>query len=259
MRTHVYLSPHLDDAVYSCGGLIAQQIDQDAHVAIVTLCAGDAPAGELSPFAAALHSHWAAGASPIVIRRAEDLAACARLGAQALHLDLQDAIYRRGADGMWLYQTHEAIFGPLHPAEGPLVDRVAEMLSPHCPAKAEMYCPLGIGGHADHRLMRMAAERLGRRLWYYSDFPYAARGEGLPDEFSLPQREVRLRPIAPWAVAAWTEAAALYESQLTVFWEDATDLERELQSYIKEAGGLRLYRSPAKAQQSLVSFPACDS
>ena len=32
--------------------------------------------------------------------------------------------------------------------------------------------PLGVGGHADHVLVRTAAERCGRPVVYYSDFPY---------------------------------------------------------------------------------------
>jgi hypothetical protein len=121
------------------------------------------------------------------------------------------------------------------------------MLSPHCPAHAELYCPLGIGGHIDHQLMRRAAERLGRPLRYYADLPYAARGEGLPDDLAPPQGEVLLSPIAAWAIADWGASARLYTSQLAVFWENAAYLERELRAYFDAAGGLRLYRSPARA------------
>src|SRR4030042_1739567 len=72
MASHVYLAPHLDDAVFSCGGLIARQTANDEAVTVVTVCAGDTPVGELTPFAVELHRQWGGAGSPIAARRAED-------------------------------------------------------------------------------------------------------------------------------------------------------------------------------------------
>ena len=55
MLTHVYLSPHLDDAVLSCGGMIHRQAQAGERVVVVTVCAGDPPPGPLSDFARSLH------------------------------------------------------------------------------------------------------------------------------------------------------------------------------------------------------------
>jgi len=54
----VFLSPHLDDAVLSCGGFIFELIQKGERVEICTICAGDPPPGELSPLAEMLHQRW---------------------------------------------------------------------------------------------------------------------------------------------------------------------------------------------------------
>ena len=47
----IYLSPHFDDAVLSCGWLIWQQAQAGQRVEIWTVCAGEIPPGPLTPFA----------------------------------------------------------------------------------------------------------------------------------------------------------------------------------------------------------------
>src|SRR3972149_1310758 len=103
MALRVYLSPHLDDAVFSCGGLIARQSSGGDDVQVVTIFAGDPPVGELPPFAYELHRRWGGEGSPMGLRRAEDHVACGRLGASVVHLPIPDAIYRRSAQGEALY------------------------------------------------------------------------------------------------------------------------------------------------------------
>ena len=88
----IYLSPHLDDAVLSCGGRISQQTARGEKVLVVTVCAGDPPPAPLSEFAQALHIRWALPFHPVAARRDEDEAALAVLGASALHLPLPDCI-----------------------------------------------------------------------------------------------------------------------------------------------------------------------
>jgi LmbE family N-acetylglucosaminyl deacetylase len=47
----IYLSPHFDDAVLSCGGLIFEQARQGIPIEIWTIFAGNPPPGPLSMFA----------------------------------------------------------------------------------------------------------------------------------------------------------------------------------------------------------------
>lgn len=256
MASHVYLSPHLDDAVFSCGGLIARQGANDETVTVVTVCAGDTPVGELTPMAVDLHRRWGGAGSPIAARRAEDRMACGRLGASAVHLEVPDAVYR-WAEGEPMYPEESSLFGSLHPADADLVTRLAALLEDKCPAQARLYCPSVLGGHVDHRLTRMAAERLGRPLWYYQDMPYAARGGVLPADLPLPTGITTAVPLAEEEVQLWIDAISEYRSQLSTFWPTESALYRELTEAIERAGGIRFLR-PAGADRTIAgpSVPA---
>ena len=64
-------------------------------------------------------------------------------------------------------------FGP-HP-EPWLVEELAHNLAMELHPNVQVAVPLAIGDHTDHRLVRFAAQALGRPLWYYPDAPYAMR------------------------------------------------------------------------------------
>ena len=180
--THLFLSPHLDDVVYSCGGMIHQQIQTGDSVVVVTMCAGDPPCNSVSPFARAIHDLWrsARRASPadmVAARRREDLKALESLGAQAVHLDIPDCIYRvHPADGWPLDTTATALMGNIHPSEPALIRRVAVKLASlrRSVGRHHFYVPLAIGSHVDHQVGRRAAEVTGGIHAYYEDFPYVA-------------------------------------------------------------------------------------
>ncbi|MGD8604505.1 MAG: PIG-L family deacetylase [Anaerolineales bacterium] len=237
MPTHVYLSPHLDDAVFSCGGLIARQVADGDFVTVVTVCAGNPPAGVLSPFARSLHERWG---ETITDRRIEDRMACGRLGASVHHLDIPDAIYRLGPEDEFLYASEEAIFGPLHPSEMGLVEHLTTVLLEVIPDEASVYSPQAIGGHVDHRLVRRAAVHLGRSLSYYYDLPYAARQGQLPADLPLVSgKRVKIQ-LSENEIEEWTAATAAYRSQLSTFWPSESAIYEELSRFHDEIGGLPL-------------------
>ena len=230
MTEHCYLSPHLDDAVFSCGGLIAQQAAAGDRITVLTVCAGDPPDGPLSDLAQGLHMLWQTEGSPVAARREEDLAACQRLGASTLHIPLPDAIYRFGSPSEPFYPTFTEIFGPLHPKEEGLLDELAQILASQIPADAAIYAPMAIGEHVDHRLTRMAAERLGRPLRYYRDLPYAFRDGKPAPELGIPSgTELRIK-LSPDEIDAWAAAILDYPSQVPSFWESDDEVRKELQS-----------------------------
>ncbi|MBI5293671.1 MAG: PIG-L family deacetylase [Chloroflexi bacterium] len=217
MFNALYLSPHFDDAVFSCGGQIYQRVRRGERVAVVTVCAAPPPPpAEWSPFAAGLHARWSAQGAAAVNRAREDRAALAMLGAESAHLAFHDCIYRRAVGG-WLYASEQAIFGELSPLEEGLVERVAAELGRVAePASGgEVFSPFGLGHHVDHQLARCAAERWSARagvhLHYYADYPYAASAPlaGFAEvALSAEARQAKLR------------AFQAYSSQLSTFWAD---------------------------------------
>lgn len=237
-RLWVYLSPHLDDVVLSAGGLVWTQRAAGVAVEVWTICAGDVPAGPLSPFAQSLHERWGTGRDAVARRRAEDESACRELGALPVHLDIPDCIYRRADSGEPLYPQGGDIFGNLHPGEQALVEHLATLLMSRLPADAVLVVPLALGGHVDHRLTRAAAERLGRPLWYYADYPYVL---WLREDFSV-GLSVQVFSLSHEAVVAWQNAVAAYRSQISTFWEDENEMRAAIAAYARQQGGVALYR-----------------
>jgi LmbE family N-acetylglucosaminyl deacetylase len=242
MALRVYLSPHLDDAVFSCGGLIVRQSSGGDEVQVVTIFAGDPPVGELTPFAYELHRRWGGEGSPVGLRRAEDLVACARLGASIVHLSFADAIYRRAASGEALHPDSDSLFAPPSIEEETHIEAIAETLERSIGREAEVYLPLGIGNHVDHVMTRRAGERAGRADWYYREVPYTLHES--PRIAEPPPRGVNeaLVPLAEAEIEMWAIGASEYHSQISSFWADDESLDAELRAYHDRFGGLPLLR-----------------
>lgn len=249
----IYLSPHLDDAVLSCGGLIARQAQRGEPVAVVTVFAASPPASRpLSPFAHALHARWRASApassdfsDPSAARRAEDLRALAALGpsVQAVHHTLLDCIYRlHPATGQPLYAGEQALFGGIHPDDPACTDLRA---APPLPTGVVLYVPLGVGSHVDHRIVREAVagwDLPHDSLCYYEDYPYAAQPEAL--EMALAEIGA-VQPLVvslpEGALEAKIRAAACYESQISTFWPGLAAMAEALRADAARVGGERLW------------------
>lgn len=127
----LFISPHLDDAAFACGRLLASAAD----AIVATVFAGaPSPALPLSEWDRA--SGFQPGDNVVGHRREEDRQALALLGAWPLWLELQDCQY----------------------APAPACDHVAMQLLQllvQC-EPAAVFFPLGLF-HSDHRLVRQAA------------------------------------------------------------------------------------------------------
>ena len=246
--TWIYLSPHLDDAALSCGGLIWEQTQAGA-VSVWTVCAGDPPPGPLSAFAAALHARWGAGLAAPEARRAEDRASLALLGAAYRHEPLPDCIYRRDPhSGAALYASEAALWDPIAPAEQPMIAALQARLAAQLAQAAapRLVCPLALGRHIDHRLTRQAAEGLTPIRWYYADYPYVLAAG---DELAALRRAgwtTTTFPVSPAGLTAWQDAVAAHTSQISTFWPDLEAMRAAIADYCHQNGGVQLWSPPPR-------------
>lgn len=251
MRSYefIYISPHLDDAALSCGGQIFQQAQAGVSALVVTIASGFPQSEVRSDFAEFLHHNWGLTAEEAVTaRRAEDVAACRRLGAHYLHGSVPDAIYRlHPRTKEPLYASNEEIFAEIDPADTDLVHSVASWLR-ELPRARHVVVPLGIGNHVDHQLTRRAAEQVwGGRLLYYEDYPYIQRQpQSLLRYLQTGAKwRPRLIPLSNGAISARVQAVAEYGSQIGVLFNDKVTMESLLRKQIGATGGERLWsRSP---------------
>jgi len=186
MTKRIYLSPHLDDAVLSCGGAIRRHTTAGDPVLVITFLTGEAAAhgvaGALSPFALLQHHYWGDPPQPMALRRAEDVAALTLLKADWYHAGYLDAVYRADAGGRWLYADLDALLGQVQPGD-PLASAQADLITQvlgftrHA-TDPVIYAPLAVGRHVDHQIVHSAAQQLvtrGCRIAFYEDYPYAGQ------------------------------------------------------------------------------------
>ncbi|MRS04320.1 PIG-L family deacetylase, partial [bacterium] len=228
----VFLSPHLDDAVYSCGGIIQELVNQGITVEVWSIFTADPPQGNLSLFAQSLHARWKETSNPYWIRRDEDKHALESLGGVCRHLYYPDCIYRRDS------QTHEPIikkdedlFSDSYVVERELIANLVKDLKARLPKNADIVAPLGMGGHIDHRVTRMAAEGLGKPLWFYADYPYAAKEPDQVNAF-LPENAIaEVQETSEAGIIGWIKGIACYPSQISSFWSSKDDMEEAVRAY----------------------------
>ena len=237
----IYLSPHLDDAVLSAGGLIYDQTQAGTPVEIWTFMCGYPAPQDVSPFADLLHAQWGflSAEEAVRARREEDRQAAAIVGAQVTHFDFLDCIYRRGANGEWLYTQ---IFVPPHVEDSDFPKQIAETIESRITPDDVLVCQLSVGSHVDHVLVRQAAELLGRPLFYDIDVPYIFYKS---EEFAPKSDRMKetTHPISGAGLQSWQEAVLEYKSQLPTLGDAMSTSENAQQSilaYWSEWKGIRL-------------------
>jgi LmbE family N-acetylglucosaminyl deacetylase len=241
----IFVSPHLDDAILSCGGTIHQLAQAGNRVLIVTAMAGDPPAGAISPFAQSLRKRWRLAAEDTVARRSEDIKACRSLSASWLHWDIPDCIYRRSIrNDKPLYDSEESLFGEINQLEIDLVDYLADLMR-SLPAAESIFMPLGAGNHVDHQLTRMASERWlePSSFAYYEEYPYADTNRQLDQAIGNPKLwRAEIFGLEPDDIQARIRAIACYQSQISTFFDGLEDLAQKVSLHISSIGGERYWK-----------------
>ena len=235
--THIYLSPHLDDAVLSCGGRIWTQSQADERVVVITIFGGTRrPDASLSWFARQLEARWGQEEST-ERRRAEDFRALALLGAEAVHWPYLDCIYRSAPDGRIPYADEATLWGEIDPSDAAIVSEVADRIDRLVTAPGgECYVPIAIGRHIDHRIVRKAAEGSRHPLVYYEDFPYARDPQAVRAALEHHHWEPELIPLSEEALQAKAAAIACYASQISTFWTSPEEMAASVHAFAEQTG-----------------------
>ena len=212
-QTALFISPHLDDVAFSCGGTFATLAQTGWQCILLTVFTRSVP----GPTGFALACQTDKGFGPevdyLALRRAEDAAAARHLGAAAVRwLDLPEAPHRG-------YHRPAALFAELLPD-----DKVDQTLEPLLAAELAatpprlVFAPQGLGLHVDHRqvmrALRAVVPPTTPVLWY-RDTPYIIRQ---PDAQPAPELPVGLSetalPLTAAALAAKIAASQTYASQV---------------------------------------------
>ena len=191
----VVLSPHLDDAVLSCGALLNYARKHTPVTVATFFTEAGTPPYTLSA-RAYLHQVGAQDADSIYLaRRAEDQAVLESIAISYLHAGFKEALFRHRRRPLlhWLpwagqlvpelaniyptYRLH-VIRGRMSRHDDGTLRRLTDVIRHLSLQSSTLFlAPLAIGGHVDHILVRTAAELSATRVAYYSDFPYNIRSQ----------------------------------------------------------------------------------
>jgi LmbE family N-acetylglucosaminyl deacetylase len=235
--SHLFISPHLDDAVLSCGGTIHQLVQRGDSVTVLTVMAGDPPDPPPdTPIVRDLHQRWQAGYSPVEARRQEDIAALKLLGANFHHLDIPDCV-NRVADGVALYPDEDSLWTHVQPDD----PAKTALQSLDLPPDATLYFPLGVGEHVDHLLLRDWALSLDPQLarMAYAEYPYSQQPGSVAAALAQAgshRLQAQTRVLSEANVQAKIDAVACYASQISTFWADLDAMAAEVRRALAEAG-----------------------
>lgn len=162
----IVLSPHLDDAALSCGGLLAS-LRGTARGLVITISCAD-PIRARKGFASSEE------------RRIEDQRAMESIGCSYIHLGFEDAVYRRSpATGELIYLKPREKWQGVRYEDAGHVEELSLILRRLCLdlGRVLLLAPMGVGFHVDHAIAARVALRLARgrvKLLFYEDFPYVA-------------------------------------------------------------------------------------
>jgi glycosyltransferase involved in cell wall biosynthesis/LmbE family N-acetylglucosaminyl deacetylase len=248
LKPHVYeeiiLSPHLDDAAFSCSNHIRAQRRKGKQVLVVSVFTAGRSNGE---------EHTSSLAAPFlnVARRIdEDRQVMQELDVHYLYLNLQEMLFRdEGGCSSRLPLVAEItrvwIKGVLcrdNALQQLLVEHIEQIVE-----KTEcswLLGPAGVGFHPDHLVVHRAcikvAEKIPRVLmWHYFEFPYCTYGAFLwLRRYELltrhPMREVNQPAGTAQDLKDRKRLLALYESQIEPCFGNVEALEAAVDSFPDE-------------------------
>jgi LmbE family N-acetylglucosaminyl deacetylase len=247
--THLFLSPHFDDGVLSCGGTIHQLVAAGETVDVRTIMAGVPYQLPDTSLVHELHTRWQAGEGPVQARLQEDEYAMQRLGATASRMvSWVDCIYRTARSGEPLYPDQASIFGEISP------DDITAQLLPTIVLNAYeiprfIYAPLGAGHHVDHQIVRNWALILNQyypwvALKFYEEYPYTEDPNAVDKALSFFQHtypalnmKLEIVSLTEADIQGKLDAITCYKSQLSSFWTDHQQMESATRQSLIRAGG----------------------
>lgn len=239
MPTALALSPHLDDAAFSCGGLLASLAQAGWRVVMATLFTGSVAEPRGFALACQLDKGLGPEVDYMALRRDEDVRAAAALGiAPPVHLPFREAPHRGYGSAPELFADTRADDG----VAAELAPAIAGLIAAGSPDL--LLAPQAIGGHVDHVQTVRALRGLApaQPILWWRDFPYTVREAApkapLADLFAdLAEPAMRLAPEAQTRKRA---ACAAYASQIGFQFGGVAGLDARL---AREEGAERFRRS----------------
>ncbi len=195
-----FVSPHLDDAILSAGGLLTYLANKTEVTVATVFTEAGSTSHTLSARQFLRQCQYTDANRLFADRRREDLEALGHIGVRAIHMGFSDALWRQRPRNSWwrrslagflpeataLYPTYRLHIskGVIHPDDGVLLEALKLRLKALVAGHEEYYvfCPQAIGSHTDHVIVHRVCEEAFPRVIEWSDFPYNLKVETKSDQ-----------------------------------------------------------------------------
>lgn len=247
----VILSPHLDDAALSCGGLL-HALQGRVSTLVVSVCCGNPPRAATADGTGKAQRRR--GHVNPRYRRREDIAAMHSVGADFVHLSFPDGVYRRSPlTGKLIYRSARERWTSPRVDDMAHVEELFLVLRRICLdlGRILLVSPMGIGHHVDHQITAQVAVRLasaGAALLFYEDFPYVVNpriGRGDEDDPRAALGRLHLTPAARLAVPVDVDAKTAllmhYQTQVAALFGDEAGMRESIAHRQHEGAPSELY------------------
>ena len=233
MKTALFVSPHLDDVAFSCGGTLAALSDQGWRTVMATAFTATILPATGFALACQLDKGLAPEVDYMALRREEDREAGEILGVADLRwLDLPEAPHRG-------YGSAAALFADVLDGDdvwrrlAGVLGAMMEELRPD-----QIFAPQGLGGHVDHRQAIRAVQQTsgGVPVAWYRDAPYAMRNADAAPFVDAP--DLGARSIAS-TLDRKVRAACAYRSQIGFQFGGPAATEAALRAFAESEQGER--------------------
>lgn len=242
MKTAFFISPHLDDAAFSCGGTLLKMRSAGWRTILCTIFTKSVLNPKGFALACQLDKNLAADVDYMKLRRSEDCRAAQMLGAaEVLHLNFPEAPHRGYKSAAELF-AGEKSGDEIWKSVAEYLEMLDEIHQP-----AAIFAPQGLGNHADHlQTIRAVRQTFAvEQLYWYRDTPYAVRQPDAPPSNLLPGGLLPLFNEIDAYLPQKIAACAAYQSQINFQFGSVEQLRATLENFHR-----------AEAQKSAQRFSA---
>lgn len=183
----------------------------------------------------------------LALRRDEDAAACAVLGAQAVHLPLPEAPHRG-------YHSTVQLFAGVHEFD-PAITELRGALAPVIAGADLVLAPQAIGNHADHLVTAGVLTELMPDAVWWRDVPYVIRNPDAAAPFPLLDRHSEIAVEIGGVLHRKIAAVRCYTTQLDFQFGGAQRVGTALHAWAqaeaaRTAGGVavEMFTAPPRAR-----------
>lgn len=228
-KTVYFVSPHFDDAVLSAGAVM-QYLAKDTNIVVINVFtqAGERPYS-FSVKANLKQSGFTDAKELYQAREKEDKKVLQKVTKNIINLGFIDSLWRKKSPSHplekiipeinYLYPTYR-----FHVAKGKIVkhdlllmQKIKQKLRTIIKEKNPVvFCPMGIGDHVDHVIIRRVCDELFKNPIHWSDFPYNEQSAIDTEEYQTLHFERDLKKKKKLIEGYKTQYNAMFHKGLTL-------------------------------------------